>query len=103
MTTLQFVMPNGKPLQQIGLTPDLVLALAPALERESEITRQPITYAGPDVRSRGESAGPAWPRASGVPGPCQEALICSVLSRLSGARPGAASGARAARLRAGTR
>lgn len=103
MTTLQFVMPDGKPLQQIGLTPDLRLDLAPPLERESHIARQPITYAGPDVRDRRVPPGPPWPRANGAPGRCREALICSALSRLSGVRPGAPIGARAARPRAGTR
>ena len=111
MTTLQFVMPNGHPLQQIGLTPELTLPLAPATERESEITRQPITFDGPDVRDR-KIVGPAWPRMPS-PGPCEDALVCTALSRLSGVKPGASaaargqsrseSAARAAHPRAGTR
>jgi carboxyl-terminal processing protease len=103
MTTLQFVMPNGHPLQQIGLSPDLTLPLAPALERESQITRQPITFDGPDVRDRRVAPGPAWPRASSAPGPCKEPLVCSAISRLAGVRPGGAGGARAAHPRVGTR
>ena len=103
MTTLQFVMPNGKPLQQIGLTPELLLPLAPALERESEITRQPITFDGPDVRDRKVGPGPAWPRASSPPGPCSDPVVCSAVSRLAGVRPGAPAAARATRPRAGTR
>jgi carboxyl-terminal processing protease len=79
MTTLQFVMPNGKPLQQIGLTPELLLPLAPALERESQITRQPITFDGPDVRDRKIGPGPAWPRASAQVGPCQDPVVCSAI------------------------
>jgi carboxyl-terminal processing protease len=112
MTTLQFVMPNGRPLQQIGLTPDLLLPLAPALERESQITRQPITFDGPDVRDAKVSTGPAWPRASAPPGPCEDPLVCLAITRLSGVRPGAAVGrgpnqsegaVRAARSRTSTR
>jgi carboxyl-terminal processing protease len=103
MTTLQFVMPNGKPLQQIGLTPDLLLPLAPAFERESDITRQPITFDGPDVRDRKIGPGPAWPRASSPPGPCSDPVVCAAVSRLAGVRPGGAGGARAARPRAGMR
>ena len=103
MTTLQFVMPNGKPLQQIGLTPELLLPLAPALERESEITRQPITFDAPDVRDRKIGPGPAWPRASSAPGPCSDPVVCSAVSRLAGVRPGAPAAARATRPRAGTR
>jgi carboxyl-terminal processing protease len=103
MTTLQFVMPNGKPLQQIGLTPELLLPLAPALERESEITRQPITFDGPDVRDRKIGPGPAWPRASSPPGPCSDPVVCRAVSRLAGVRPGAPAAARATRQRAGTR
>lgn len=103
MTTLQFVMPSGKPLQQIGLTPELLLPLAPALERESEITRQPITFDGPDVRDRKIGPGPAWPRSSSPPGPCADPVVCSAVSRLAGVRPGASPAARATRQRAGTR
>jgi len=103
MTTLQFVMPNGKPLQQIGLTPELLLPFAPAFERESDITRQPITFDGPDVRDRKIGPGPAWPRASAPPGPCLDPVVCAAVSRLAGVRPGGAGGARATRPRAGTR
>jgi carboxyl-terminal processing protease len=103
MTTLQFVMPNGKPLQQIGLTPELLLPLAPAFERESDITRQPISFDAPDVRDRKIGPGPAWPRASSPPGPCSDPVVCAAVSRLAGVRPGGAGGARAARPRAGTR
>ncbi len=103
MTTLQFVMPNGKPLQQIGLTPDLVLPLLPAAEREFQITRQPITFEGPAVRDRKVGPGPAWPRASSPPGPCLDPLVCTALSRLAGVRPGGTGGARAIRPRASTR
>jgi carboxyl-terminal processing protease len=103
MTTLQFVMPNGKPLQQIGLTPELLLPFAPAFERESDITRQPITFDGPDVRDRKIGPGPAWPRVSSPPGPCLDPVVCAAVSRLAGVRPGGAGGARAARPRAGTR
>jgi carboxyl-terminal processing protease len=118
MTTLQFVLPNGRPLQQIGLTPDLSLPLAPPLERESQITRQPITFEGPDVRDREVKPGPAWPSDSTAPGPCQDPLVCTAISRLARAsrerngRPGAregvpvlrdGGGARATRPRAGTR
>ncbi|MDF3070187.1 MAG: uncharacterized protein K0R38_5788 [Polyangiaceae bacterium] len=111
MTTLQFVMPNGQPLQQIGLTPDLPLALPPALERESEIARQPITFGGPDVRTPGTSPGPAWPRESGAASGCEDPVVCRAISRLAGAKTGAVgrgpkpaeSATRGARPRAGTR
>jgi carboxyl-terminal processing protease len=99
MTTLQFVMPSGAALQQIGLSPDLSLPMPPALERESQITRQPITYEGPDVREPKLIPGPAWPRDAGSAGPCQDPLVCTAISRLAGAR----AAARAARPRAGTR
>jgi carboxyl-terminal processing protease len=118
MTTLQFVLPNGRPLQQIGLTPDVTLPLAPALERESQIARQPITFDGPDVRDRDVRPGPIWPIASTAPGPCRDPLVCTAISRLASAsrernrrpstREGApvlrdSGGARATRPRAGTR
>lgn len=103
LTTLQFVMPSGQPLQQIGLTPDVVLPLAPALERESDITRQPITFDGPDVRGRPIAAWPAWPRETSRPGPCRDAWVCTAISRLAGVRPGSRAGGRAAQRRPTTR
>jgi carboxyl-terminal processing protease len=113
MTTLQFVMADGRPLQQIGLSPDLGLPLAPALERESHITRQPITFDGPDVRDSAVRAGPAWPRESAAAGPCEDSLVCLAIARLAkgGAQrqalerapAGRESGGRATRPRAGTR
>jgi carboxyl-terminal processing protease len=118
MTTLQFVMPDGRPLQQIGLTPDLSLPLAPALERESHISRQPITFDGPDVRDGVLKPGPAWPGDGTAPGPCRDPLVCTAISRLASAsrernrRPATHErppvlrdngGARATRPRAGTR
>jgi len=112
MTTLQFVMPNGQPLQQIGLTPELSLPLPPALERESTITRQPITFSGPDVRDLGVSPGPAWPRASASASHCQDPVVCRAIARLAGGAKTAAVGRgpglgdsspRGVRPRAGTR
>jgi carboxyl-terminal processing protease len=111
MTTLQFVMPDGRPLQQIGLTPDLSLPMAPALEREAQITRQPITFDGPDVRDRAIQQGAAWPQDSSAAGPCEDPLVCQAISRLAGAKTSSRgrgiaageAGARAARPRAATR
>jgi carboxyl-terminal processing protease len=114
LTTLQFVMPDGRPLQQIGLSPDLRLPLAPAFERESQITRQPITFDGPDVRDVSIRPGPAWPRDSAAAGPCEDPLVCLAITRLAkraAERPAALdrapaareSGGRATRPRAGTR
>jgi carboxyl-terminal processing protease len=111
LTTLQFVMPDGRPLQQIGLTPELSLPLPPALERESELARQPITFSGPDVRSPAVAAGPAWPRDSQRASGCEDPTVCRAISRLASAKTSAAgrgakpadSSLRAARPRAGTR
>jgi carboxyl-terminal processing protease len=114
MTTLQFVMPDGRPLQQIGLSPDLGLPLAPAFERESQITRQPITFEGPDVRDASVGVGPVWPGDSAAAGPCEDPLVCLAIARLAkrgSERPtardrapaGRESGGRATRPRAGTR
>jgi carboxyl-terminal processing protease len=100
MTTLQFVMPDGRPLQQIGLSPDLALPLPPALERESHLMRQPITFDGPDVRDRRIPAGPSWPRDSAAAGPCTDPVVCRAISRLATA---AALRSRVGKSRAGTR
>lgn len=99
MTTLQFALPDGRALQQIGLTPELSLPLPPALEREAHLVRQPISFPGPDVRERSVAPGPAWPRASEAAGPCQDPVVCRAIARLASGEPGP----RAAKIRAGTR
>lgn len=83
MTTLQFTLPSGKPLQQLGLLPDIALPLPAPLERESSITRQPISFDGPDVRDRAARPGPAWPSARGSIGPCPDPLVCRAISQLA--------------------
>ncbi len=100
LTTLQFVLPNGQPLQQVGLAPDFLLPLPAATERESDFARQPIVFEGPDVRDLRLQGGPSWPPARGQLGPCSEPVVCEALARLSGSGQATKASARAARPRA---
>ncbi len=88
LTTLLYTLPDGSPVQRVGLEPGLVLA-APASEREpereSDLAGALLAQPGPDVRAGRSFAGPPWPPHGGRVGPCSEGAICSALRRLGSA------------------
>lgn len=81
LTSLLFALPNGAPLQGVGLNPDLPLTLPKIDEREATVPGALPSYTGPDVRSRGP-ASPAWPRHHQRVGPCKDPVPCAALARL---------------------
>jgi carboxyl-terminal processing protease len=90
LTTLEFVLPDGKPVQRIGLEPWALLDLPAASEREADLPRALSPVKGPDVREvRGAAelfAG--WPPHGGRFGPCTEKVLCRALDQLGLKRPG---------------
>jgi carboxyl-terminal processing protease len=93
LTTLLYALPDGKPVQRVGLTPTLRLAFGEPgpHEREADLVHAPPTWRGPDVRDRrllarvddGAWVG-SWPTHGGHVGPCRDAQVCKAL-RLLGA------------------
>jgi carboxyl-terminal processing protease len=89
LTTLLYALPDGAPVQRIGLTPTIGLSLAPLedTEREATLAHAPPVWRGPDVREhRVASASETWPAHGGVLGPCKDADVCKAL-RAIGAVP----------------
>jgi carboxyl-terminal processing protease len=82
LTTMLFALPDGAPLQHVGLVPDLLLHEAPADEREASVSASLPAWRGPDVRDHAELGGPAWPPSHGHVGPCSDAAVCRALRRL---------------------
>lgn len=106
MTTLVYALPDGTPVQRVGLTPQIrfpfvvqgdpqatVTAVAGATvieERESKLAHSAPAWTGPDVRDpvllaqRNDEA--AWSSHNGNVGPCQEADVCKALRLIGGSK-----------------
>ena len=82
ITTLVFSLPDGSPVQRVGLTPELRVVSQQAREREADLIQAPPSYRGPDVRDRSLSPSPAWPSHGGRVGPCRDRVVCRALQRL---------------------
>lgn len=95
LTTLLFALPDGTPLQRIGLTPTIRMSFSPgstAREREATTAHTPPSWRGPDVRDRSLMAkedgawSAPWSSHGGEVGPCRDADVCRVLRALGGAK-----------------
>jgi carboxyl-terminal processing protease len=95
LTTLLYALPDGTPVQRVGLTPTLRFPFGTAEpnDREAALSHAPPAWRGPDVRDRAVLAhaddgtwSTAWPAHGGNVGPCKDADACRAL-RLLGASP----------------
>jgi carboxyl-terminal processing protease len=92
LTTLLYALPDGTPVQRIGLAPTLRIPLVgkPVTDdddREATLPHAPPTWRGPDVRpatalSETYASWPAVPAAA--IGPCKDADVCRALRALAG-------------------
>jgi carboxyl-terminal processing protease len=95
LTTLLYALPDGSPVQRVGLAPSLLLGWgegspprAADMEREATLAHAPPTWRGPDVRDREimtESEAIVWPQHGGAVGPCTDADVCRALRALGAA------------------
>ena len=85
LTTLLFALPDGSPVQRLGLHPDFAIALpkpASVKDREADLPRAAPTWTGPDVRDPKRIGEVPWPLAKAV-GPCKDEALCRALRALS--------------------
>jgi len=82
LTTLLVALPDGTPLQQVGLEPAWSLGLSPADEHEADLEGSPKGASGPDIRNRAAMGAVPWPSAHGKLGPCDDPVVCRALARL---------------------
>jgi carboxyl-terminal processing protease len=94
LTTLLYALPDGSPVQRVGLAPSLLLGWGDAtqgqarpadVEREASLAHAPPTWRGPDVRDRAimaESDAIVWPQHGGAVGPCKDPDVCRALRAL---------------------
>lgn len=89
LTTLLYALPDGSPVQKVGISPDVGLSLPGPTEREATVTRALGPWQGPDVRDRVPSPAPVWPSHGGRVGPCRDEVLCRALRVLGTSRAAA--------------
>jgi carboxyl-terminal processing protease len=94
LTTLVYALPDGTPVQRVGLVPQIHFPFTPqgepgtTQEREAKLLHSAPVWRGPDIRdvallaARGDDA--VWPAHSGNVGPCLDAEACKALRLLGG-------------------
>jgi len=90
LTTMLFSLPDGSPLQGVGLSPTMLMTLPAADERERTIPGALEPWKGPDVRRAAAMGGPDWPPHHGRVGPAEDAVVHAALERLGQPRRSAA-------------
>jgi carboxyl-terminal processing protease len=87
LTTLLYALPDGSPVQRVGLVPAVRLPFgASGGEREATLPHAAPTWRGPDMRPRAEDLPPhAWPSHGGNVGPCRDGDVCRALRALGAA------------------
>jgi carboxyl-terminal processing protease len=94
LTTLVYALPDGSPVQRIGLVPQIRFPFVPqgdpasVQEREVKLLHSAPPWRGPDVRDATGAAARAddiaWPAHGGNIGPCKDAEACKALRLLGG-------------------
>jgi carboxyl-terminal processing protease len=96
LTTLLYALPDGTPVQRVGLVPTVrfPFAVPDSKDREATLSHAPPTWRGPDVRDRSLLAhgddgtwATAWPPSGGNVGPCKDTDVCRALRLLGGTPP----------------
>ncbi len=89
LTTLVYALPDGTPVQRVGLVPQLRFPFAPqggnaALDREAKLPHAAPAWRGPDLRDAAlmKAAETPWPSHGGNVGPCHDAEVCHALRTL---------------------
>jgi carboxyl-terminal processing protease len=101
LTTLLYALPDGSPVQRVGLVPNVRIPFVTLAgedtsgETEAKLPDAPPTWRGPDQRDRammmrfdGEGAM-QWPSHGGKIGPCKDADVCRALRVLGTLFPAA--------------
>ncbi len=87
LSTLVYALPDGRPVQKVGLQPDVLLDLGEAVEREDSLPNAMVPWKGPDVRTTGLIRSVPWPLHGGEVGPCEDEVVCKALRGLGSREP----------------
>jgi carboxyl-terminal processing protease len=94
LTTLIFALPDGAPVQRVGILPGIYLGPGLVSEREAKIAHALPSWRGPDVRDPQRTFDVPWPSHLGRIGPCRDDAICRTLRALGVPRAPVARGRR---------
>lgn len=94
LTTLVYALPDGSPVQRIGLQPQIRFPFTlpgdpSSNEREAKLPHAAPPWRGPDLRepATAKAADVPWPGHGGVVGPCRDGDVCKALRLLGPKRP----------------
>lgn len=87
LTTLVYALPDGAPVQRVGLVPNLRFPFAStesgSQEREAKLAHAAPPWRGPDLRDKAKpTVEVPWPTHAGNVGTCREADVCRALRAL---------------------
>ena len=87
LTTLLYALPDGTPVQRVGLAPTLEVPFASPntgkiADREASLAHAPPTWRGPDMRGARPRTEP-WPTLREGLGECKDPDVCLALRSLS--------------------
>lgn len=86
LTTLVFSLPDGSPLQRVGVVPQVMLGPQLASEREELLPRAPLAWRGPDVRDPHLVRDVPWPNSGGRVGQASDPMIARALRAIGTTR-----------------
>ncbi len=86
LTTLVFSLPDGSPLQRVGVVPQVMLGQELASEREELLPRAPLAWRGPDVRDPHLVRDVPWPNSGGRVGQASDPTIARALRAIGTTR-----------------
>lgn len=89
LTTLVFSLPDGSPLQRVGVSPHVTLGLPPTPDTEARLAHAPTTWRGPDVRDPQLIKKVPWPDNAGRVGTSDDETIYRALRALGVSRKAA--------------
>jgi carboxyl-terminal processing protease len=92
LTTLLYALPDGSPVQRVGISPTLPLTTPRSSEREAGLAHALGSWQGPDVRDVALVRERPWPGHGGVVGPCDDPFVCKALRALGAPRASTARG-----------
>ncbi|GAC1556570.1 MAG: hypothetical protein NVS3B10_16960 [Polyangiales bacterium] len=92
LTTLVYALPDGTPVQRVGLVPQIRFPFATHSddgspnEREAKLPHSAPPWRGPDLRDTGPAkiTETPWPTPVGSVGPCHDGEVCRALRTLGG-------------------
>ncbi len=79
LSTLVYALPDGKPVQKVGIRPHIEMDFGLKEEREDMISTAMAPWRGPDIRMVSMVRSVPWPLHGGQVGPCRDEQVCKAL------------------------